>query len=616
MDDAYRPAKKYQHSKLLYQILPSVYRERDSNQDLRKFLNGSGVLLDQMHNTLLQRYADIFPDADKAFDINSQSWLLPYIAALLDVRMVAPTVDGQREEIANAIAWRKGKGTLSVVEEIAEKIGGMEVVVHEGWKRVATTARVGMPVLPLESYGYQSNANNEQYEDDFNNFNKHSDSELPDRKPDLAPMWARHPGLPAGTVDLRCQASAVPASVDNPAAQISQVNGQPYRWRQSSLHGAPNCNEEHTVLPVDARTTDWIPGYFDDPSVRTVDFRTPNWRQGYFHPQRLLLFAATPTGFFSESSVRSVSWIKLKEIIKNLFQKPDLPIDEPVTVEKKGDRLIIRNKILDEGSLEAIRVQQQRPDFDDLPGNNWRFEGFIFINTIDITSGYAEFDRCAVRAVETETEDTGQAVIQADNSLFKSIQAEKGLVKLQYCTVLATTITEKLQASDCIFNGSIQRDITSNSSPGEGCVRYSAILPKQQQGSLQFSQHHFLRAIFYNGIFSHPGCAVLHRATSTLIRNGAEDGGEMGVFHDLHLSARRQAVITKLADFLPTGIKPVIIPDTSINDLLDEAVHVVSKPDIATTPMDESVTINPLENDRHVSRIISLEPISPHIPDE
>ena len=110
--------KHFDHAELLYQILPSIYRERDASRDLQKYLNGCGLLLDQLHRTLLQRYADIFPDSDTVFELDSQSWLLPYIAALLDVRLTSPLESGRREEIANAISWRKAKGTLRVVDEL------------------------------------------------------------------------------------------------------------------------------------------------------------------------------------------------------------------------------------------------------------------------------------------------------------------------------------------------------------------------------------------------------------------------------------------------------------------------------------------------------------------
>jgi hypothetical protein len=44
----------------------------------------------------------------------------------------------------------------------------------------------------------------------------------------------------------------------------------------------------------------------------------------------------------------------------------------------------------------------------------------------------------------------------------------------------------------------------------------------------------------------------------------------MGAYHHLYLVASRDAVITKLRDFLPTGIEPVIIPDHSLHELPGE----------------------------------------------
>jgi hypothetical protein len=53
--------------------------------------------------------------------------------------------------------------------------------------------------------------------------------------------------------------------------------------------------------------------------------------------------------------------------------------------------------------------------------------------------------------------------------------------------------------------------------------------------------------------YGEPGCGVLDLTTATLIREGAEDDGEMGAFHHLYLSAQLRAVRLKLEDFLPLG---------------------------------------------------------------
>ncbi len=555
----YNPVRRHDHAKVLYKILPSVYRERDNKEDLKKYLNGSGLLLNQIHNTLLQRYADIFPDSDEAFELNSQTWLLPYIANLLDVSIVSPIEQGQRDEIANAISWRKAKGTVNVVEQVAESVGGLEVVVHEGWKRVATTARISMPVLSLGSYGYTGNAS---YQSDFDDYQKTG-------VPDVAPMWARHPALPAGTVDFRCQGSTVKADEDNPAAKISHVAGKTYQWRQSSLHGSQNCNKGHSILPVDDRQVDWLPGYFDDPSVRTVDFRNPDWRKGHFHPRQVLLFAATHPGFFeSVPAERKILWDDILADDENFLSI--------ATKEVIDNRTVYRNKSLDENVFQPIIIRQ-RVTLGQVPSGTgpvepeeWRFEGFVFSHTIEVDSGRLELEQCAVLVAEIHSIDFEQAVLMANNCLFNRVQAARGLVQMQYCTVLTTTIAEKIYASDCIFNGQIRKDHDEASLPGKGCIRFSSLWPDQDEGELSLFKSHFISAVFYSNNFGSAGCGVLHPATDKMISTGAQDGGEMGAYYHLYLVARHNAVINKLDSFLPTGMKAVVIPDYSLHDLPGE----------------------------------------------
>ncbi|MBE9567872.1 MAG: hypothetical protein IMF14_04185, partial [Proteobacteria bacterium] len=202
----------------------------------------------------------------------------------------------------------------------------------------------------------------------------------------------------------------------------------------------------------------------------------------------------------------------------------------------------------------------------------WRFEGFIFSHTIEVDSGRLELDRCAVLAAEVHSIDTDKPVLTASNCLLKRLQAASGLVNMQYCTVLTNTIAEQLTASECIFNGLIRRHHDEDSLPGEGCIRYSALHPDQLDGDAKLFNSHKLLATFRSIVFGEAGCAVLHPSTASEITHGAEDGGEMGAYHHLFLIARHLAVIKKLENFLPTGMKAVIIPDISLHDLPGEII--------------------------------------------
>src|SRR5262249_52122618 len=154
---------KSRFGRLLYDLLPAVYRERDNTQrdgnlnvialgDLALYLDALGVLLDRFRTTLDQRLADSFPD-NPPTGRACQHWLIPYFARLLDVRLVSPDIGGQRDEVAQAVRWRQGKGTLATGEEIGESVTRAEVELQEGWRRVAVTPRVGFPLLPASIYG-------------------------------------------------------------------------------------------------------------------------------------------------------------------------------------------------------------------------------------------------------------------------------------------------------------------------------------------------------------------------------------------------------------------------------------------------------------------------------
>ena len=75
--------------------------------------------------------------------------------------------------------------------------------------------------------------------------------------------------------------------------------------------------------------------------------------------------------------------------------------------------------------------------------------------------------------------------------------------------------------------------------------------------------------VFYSDSFGERGCGVLHPATAEGIRHGAEDGGEMGAYHDLYLSLLCEAVVDKLADDLPLGLEAASIPDAHMLDLAE-----------------------------------------------
>jgi hypothetical protein len=60
---------------------------------------------------------------------------------------------------------------------------------------------------------------------------------------------------------------------------------------------------------------------------------------------------------------------------------------------------------------------------------------------------------------------------------------------------------------------------------------------------------------------------VQHPSSPKTVRFGAEDGGEMGAYHQWLYSLQAEAVHDKLQDYLPVGMEAVLIPDTHLHQL-------------------------------------------------
>ena len=514
---------KSEQGDVLYQIVPALYRNRDTG-DLKKYFTASGLLLDQVLATLKQRYADNFPDNPLDDSQGCQDWLLPYFADLLDIRLVSPLLEGRRDEVANAVRWRQGKGTLWVVEEVAQAIGQLEVVLQEGWKRVAATPRLNTPYGPASSYGYAGDA-----------------------PVTPASMAAKHPGLPAAAIDFSCPSGAVAATSGNPAAKQSTVNGNSHIWRQSSYHGTP-C----------------FPGSYEDISKRTVDFRKSDWRVGHYHPDKLLIYTVPPAGFFS-NNVKTVNWV----------EPPSQAMLNLIDVIKQGDKTIYKNKTygtenyIPVGLRKVIKLGQVADGVGDVDYHTWRFEGLILENTLELDSGRVELIDCAARKVEVHSIDYEQPVITAKSCLLKSLQAARGVSKLEYCTVLEETLSEIVRASDCIFLGSIKKDHTSDTEPEKGCIRFSRIRKDQLDDDLHLHAETKDEVYMYSTEFGTYGCGVLHPAAPDSIKQGSEDGSEMGAYHDDYLSLLADAVVDKLNDYLPVGLEAVVIHDQRLLQMPD-----------------------------------------------
>lgn len=133
----------------LWSLVPAVYRAADSetvdgNGPLRELLNRLGVSV-----------ADVRRSIDRLWEDQSietcDTWVIPYIAELLATNLV-PSMDarGQRLDVANTIYYRRRKGTVALLEQLAHDVTGYEARVIEffrvlGRNRHGLDPEIGRP---------------------------------------------------------------------------------------------------------------------------------------------------------------------------------------------------------------------------------------------------------------------------------------------------------------------------------------------------------------------------------------------------------------------------------------------------------------------------------------
>jgi hypothetical protein len=473
--------------------------------------------------------------------------VLPYLAQLLDVQLVAPLEAGRRAEVGRAIAWRQRKGTPLAVEDIAHRVAGMEVEIREGFRKLATTPRAGFTLLPESVFG-------------------EPDGRF-DRRFRL--QQAEHPGLPGGTIDFRRASRAVRAGADSPASKTTTISGTAVPWRQKWPHGLP-C----------------FPGGFQDVAPRTADLRNPGGCRadadprrprdcrGHAHPRRVVLHAPPFPGFFAPQPA-SVQWSTVRAAVLAGGALPEgLPLALDSAAGRRGLRGLGAAPVRIRGVVELEAAIE------------WRFRNLWFDNKLEVSDGRVEAADCAFRELYIHTGGAAHPVAVARACLFKRLIAPRGRVTLEYATVLERLVCEGLLMSDSILVPRPHKDLIDEDVPGSGCIRYSRLphipIPPDpadpsapndpnwlSQGRRSPLRVHgpsctTLAPIFWNADFGEPGCAVLHPAADPRLRFGAEDGGELGACHALAYTLRERAVIEKLKDFLPVGIEAVLAPDPSL----------------------------------------------------
>ena len=121
----------------IYSLLPAVFRSRDALQ---------GGPLQALFEVLESQYGivkeNVWQLYDDQFIETCAPWVIPYIGRLIGydpVYTAALASPDSRAEVANTIGYRRRKGTLVALEQIAHDVSGRTTMAVEEFRRLAAT---------------------------------------------------------------------------------------------------------------------------------------------------------------------------------------------------------------------------------------------------------------------------------------------------------------------------------------------------------------------------------------------------------------------------------------------------------------------------------------------
>ena len=122
----------------LWSLLPAIYRSLDSDQF------GVNGPLRELVNRIGAQAATVRRSIDRLWEDQSiescDDWVISYIGDLVATNLVASlSARGQRLDVAKTIYYRRRKGTVAILEEIAYDVTGWDVRVVEFFRRLGRT---------------------------------------------------------------------------------------------------------------------------------------------------------------------------------------------------------------------------------------------------------------------------------------------------------------------------------------------------------------------------------------------------------------------------------------------------------------------------------------------
>jgi hypothetical protein len=149
---------------------------------------------------------------------------------------------------------------------------------------------------------------------------------------------------------------------------------------------------------------------------------------------------------------------------------------------------------------------------------------------------------------------------QDSDDTLGAITAPETEVDLQRSTFFGRVTVRSVEASNCLFTG-----VLAATRRQTGCVRFSYV-PIESRAPRRYRCHPadaaeaiHVRPQFTSRRYGHPGYAQLSQRCAVAIRQGADDGAEMGAFHALFQPQRETNLRVRLEEYLRFGLEAGIV---------------------------------------------------------
>jgi hypothetical protein len=127
---------KYTKEKI-YELLPEIYRQKDAENGypLKALFDILAEQVEIVQDDIIRLYKNWFIET-------CDEWVVPYIADLVRTKIPFPVSDAtysQRAWVANTLRYRRRKGTLSMIEQMANDVTGWDAKAVEFFEILITT---------------------------------------------------------------------------------------------------------------------------------------------------------------------------------------------------------------------------------------------------------------------------------------------------------------------------------------------------------------------------------------------------------------------------------------------------------------------------------------------